>query len=628
MNKSTSFLFTLIFASAVAAGAGSEMPPPLTSGVTVQASVTDAQSPLPPGAVHFQGYLGQQLDLCITNRIAAQNVEELLRPFRERKDVNEWRSEFWGKWITSAIAAYRYTGDPQLKELIDRAGTGLLDTQTPDGYIGSYPDQGHRKSWDIWGRKYTLLGLLAWYDVTGDKKIMEAACRQADFLLSEVGPGKASPFENDRWHGLASSSVLEPMSLLYRHTGRPQYLEFCEYLVHQWPDPQGPDILRKALADVPVFAMFPGPKPVVKNYGDGGESKAYEMMSCFEGLTELYRLTGTPTYREAVRKVHDNIDRSEITIIGSGSDWERWCDGRRRQSLPWHSGMETCVTATWIKFSFQLLRLTGDPRYADEIEQAACNALLGAQSLDGTWWAGDTPLAGDKRKASPQCGMNMNCCVANGPRALLLLPQVAVTRDAVGPVINLYGQIDARVELPSGHQVRLEQISDYPQNGVVRIRLTPDQPETFTLKLRIPAWSEKTSLTINGRTQKVTPGSYAKLARNWRPGDEAVLILDMRARLVAAPGDPTHVAVTRGPLVLARDQRLESGDVDAPVSLRANRHGFIAALPETEGKPKEIWLAFKVPMAGTTASLPMCDFASAGKTWDRTSQYRVWMPLK
>jgi len=552
----------------------------------------------------------------------------LLRPFRERKDVNEWRSEFWGKWITSAIAAYRYNGDPKLKVIIDRAVAGLIDTQTPDGYIGSYPDQGHRKSWDIWGRKYTLLGLLAWYDVTGEKKILEAACRHADFLLSEVGPGKASPFENDRWHGLASSSVLEPMALLYRHTGRPEYLEFCEYLVRRWPDPQGPDILHKALADIPVFAMFPGPKPVVKNYGDGGESKAYEMMSCFEGLTELYRLTGAQTYREAVRKVYDNIDRTEITIIGSGSDWERWCDGRRRQSLPWHSGMETCVTATWIKFSYQLLRLTGDSRYADEIELAACNALLGAQSLDGTWWAGDTPLAGLKRKASLQCGMNMNCCVANGPRALLLLPQLAITRDALGPVVNLYGPMDARVDLPSGRQMRMEQISDYPQSGAVRIRLAPDQPETFTLKLRIPAWSETTSLTVNGRKQKAVPGSYAALARTWRAGDEVALALDMRARLVTAPGDPTHVAVTRGPIVLARDQRLESGDVEAPVALRADRHGFLTGLVKAETKSKDVWLAFQVPLSGKTGFLPLCDFASAGKTWDRTSQYRVWMPLK
>ncbi len=627
VNPCSFRVLTVVFAVATSVQAGVESP--LVGGERVKPKVADMQSPLRPGAVQIQGFLGQQIDLCITNRVEAQVVEDLLRPFRARQDVNEWRSEFWGKWVTSAIAAYRYTRDPKLKEIIDRAVNGLLDTQAPDGYIGSYPDNGHRKAWDIWGRKYTLLGLLAWYDVTGEKKILDAACRQADFLLGEVGPGKASPFENDMWQGLASSSILEPMALLYRRTGRSEYLEFCEYLIQLWPTPNGPDILRKALADVPVFAMFPGPKPVMKGYGDGGKSKAYEMMSCFEGLAELYRVTGNPTYREAVRKVYDNIENTEITIIGSGSDWERWCDGQRRQTLPWHIGMETCVTATWIKFSAQMLRLTGESRYADEIELATYNALLGAQGEDGTWWTHHSPLAGTKEKAPPQCGMNQNCCVANGPRALMLLPQIAVMSDALGPVINLYGQISAEVELPSGNHVRLEQVSDYPQNAVVQMRVTPEKTEAFVLKLRIPAWSEKTLLTINGRTQSVKPGTYASVRRTWKPGDEVKLTLDLRARLVPAPGDASQVAVTRGPLVLARDQRLESSDIDLPALLKPDRNGFIGATLVTEAKPKNIWMRFDVPLAGAKgAFIPMCDFASTGKTWTKVDKYRVWIPLK
>ena len=188
-------------------------------------------------------------------------------------------------------------------------------------------------------------------------------------MLSEVGPGKAYPFEH-RLGGWASS-VIEPMVLLYRRTNRPEYLAFSEYIVSLWAEPKGPDILRKALAETPVFQMFPGPKPTIKEYMDQGLSKAYEMMSCFEGLTELYRVTGKPEYAEGVQKVFKNIRDTEITIIGSGSDWERWCDGRNRQTVPWTMGMETCVTVTWIKLAAQLLRLTGQPAYADEIEVAA-----------------------------------------------------------------------------------------------------------------------------------------------------------------------------------------------------------------------------------------------------------------
>ncbi|MEJ1973050.1 MAG: beta-L-arabinofuranosidase domain-containing protein [Lacunisphaera sp.] len=225
------------------------------------------------------------------------------------------------------------------------AVAGLIATQTSDGYIGAYPEGGHLQRWDIWGRKYALLGLLAWFDATGDPAALNAAKREADFLLAEVGPGKASPFTRDMWNGMASGSVLEPMVLLYRRTGERRYLDFANYLVQAWTQPDGPDLLNKALADTAVYDMFPKPKAVVKDYHDHGKSKAYEMMSNYEGLLELYRVTGDARYLTAVKNVHASIRDTEITIIGSGSDWERWYGGKTRQTETWSKGMETCVTA-------------------------------------------------------------------------------------------------------------------------------------------------------------------------------------------------------------------------------------------------------------------------------------------
>ena len=250
----------------------------------------DPLMPLPYGALKLEGFLGGAIDASIAGGLKAQNIEEVLRPFRERRDVKEWRSEFWGKWITAAIPAWRYSGDEQLHALIVHAVAGLIATQTADGYIGAYPDGGHLQRWDIRGRKYTLLGLLAWHEATGDEAALTAARRQADFLLSEVGPGKASPFTRDMWNGMASGSVLEPMVLLHRRTGEQRYLDFANYLVQAWANPDGPDLLNKALAGTPAYDMFPKPKPVVKGYGDAGKSKAYEMMSNYEGLLELSRL--------------------------------------------------------------------------------------------------------------------------------------------------------------------------------------------------------------------------------------------------------------------------------------------------------------------------------------------------
>lgn len=585
--------------------------------------LADRLQPLPPGSVRLGGMLGEAIDRCLEGRIRHQDPEPLIQPFRDRRDTTEWRSEFWGKWFTSAVLGYGYAPDAELKALLDRAASGLLATQSADGYLGSYPDGGRRQRWDIWGRKYTLLGLLAWHEQTGDPAVLEAACRHADLLINEVGPGGASPFENDMWHGLASSSVLEPMVLLYRRTGRPAYLAFCEWLVDQWATPAGPDLVRKALAGTPVFAMFEGPKDVVHGYGDAGRSKAYEMMSCYEGLVELYRTTGTAAYGQAARAAYDNIKQSEITVIGSGSDWERWCDGARRQTEPWHKGMETCVTVTWIKFAAQLLRLTGEPSHADDLELSAYNALLGAQGADGRWWCHHTPLAGLKERAPTQCGMSQNCCVANGPRGLLLLPQLAVMRRGDGLAVNLYGPLTVRAELPAG-RVSLTMTGDYPRSGEIRIQVAPERATEFGLAIRIPGWSRNTRLRINGRPQVAEPGGYADIRRIWEPGDVVELALDNTPRLLRAPGDPRHGAIRYGPLVLARDARLGDADLDAPVAVPAGDGDQVNLTIATP--PAGIAMAFSLPTRDGGA-VRLCDFASAGSTWSEESRYRVWMPL-
>ncbi len=57
---------------------------------------------------------------------------------------------------------------------------------------------------------------------------------------------------------------------------------------------------------------------------------------------------------------------------------------------------ETCVTTTWIQLNWQLLRLTGEAKYGDEIERAYYNHFAGAQLPDGSKWCYYTPLEGTK----------------------------------------------------------------------------------------------------------------------------------------------------------------------------------------------------------------------------------------
>ena len=166
--------------------------------------------------------------------------------------------------------------------------------------------------------------------------------------------------------------------------------------------------------------------------------KAYEMMSCFEGLCELYRATGKPEYLQAPVKLADGILREEATLVGVGTHNEVWYSQTKDQTSVIQKPMETCVTVTWMKLCYQLLRLTGDAQYADELEKNLYNGLLGAMMPDGQWWAYFSGQMGVRVPSYVQhADVGLSCCVVNGPRGLMLTPFWAFMENADGPVINL-----------------------------------------------------------------------------------------------------------------------------------------------------------------------------------------------
>ena len=575
---------------------------------------------IPLGDTRLGGELGRRIDDCIVARIFAQNADRLVEPFRHRNETSQWQTEFWGKWVLSAVKAYRYQPDPARLEKIIRSARAIVATQSPDGYIGNYAPGHHLQAWDVWGRKYTLLGLLACHDLTGEKQLLTAASRLADHLLTEVGPGKADIIHTGLYRGMASSSILQPMVRLYHRTGRERYLEFAEYIVGQWSEPDGPRLIEKALAGVPVAHRFPPPK---QWWSWENGQKAYEMLSCYEGLLELYRTTGHEPHREAVVRVFDDVLAHEILAPGSGSQRECWFDGARRQAAPGEHRMETCVTITWMRYCAALLRLTGEPRFADAFEHALRNALLGALTPNGDSFAKYSPLTGIRELGEKQCGMDLNCCVANGPRGLMLAPDVAVMRDDAGVVMNLYGESDAAVELPSGNRVRLEQRTAYPAVGDVTLQVSPEHEERFRLRLRIPAWSDRARLAVNGEpVAEIASGSYAALERVWRDGDRIELGLDFRARRIRVPG-AAEFAVVRGPLLLARDARLERASLDGPAAFAASPDEHLECEPAGEAG-KGIARSYRVRLR--SGELRLCEYATAGNTWTAESRYRVWSP--
>ena len=581
-----------------------------------------------PSQVHLKGYLGDKIDLCIEKGIKSRNFQDLVDPFKVRLETHFWQTEFWGKWILSAIAAYEHTNDPVMLATIRNAVEGLIATQTNDGYIGNYSHESQLQQWDIWGRKYTLLGLLAYVDISGDKKALEASKKLADYLLTQVGPGKADIVKTGNFRGMPSSSILEPMVSLYRHTGEKRYLEFAKYIVAQWETSHGPGLISKSLEGINVADRFPHPSSWWS--WDNGQ-KAYEMMSCYDGLLDLYRVTGESSYLKSVEKAVQNIIETEINVAGSGTAFECFYHGGQRQTEPTYHTMETCVTFTWIKLCYNLLRLTGNPAYADQIELSTYNALMASMKFDGSQIAKYSPLEGIRHEGEEQCGMHINCCNANGPRAFALLPRFALQVASSAIFVNLYGESASPIALNPKNNVSVKQTSTYPVSDKIVITIEPGKSEIFTIALRIPFWSTSTTVSVNGvLVEGVKAGAYQKITRKWTMGDKILLQLDMRGRMMALNG---HQAIMRGPILLARDTRFSDGFVDEAAVVQQN-NSLVDLAPE-EKKPEHIWMSFTAPLVlgtdlegdyQTPRQVHFCDFASAGNTWTNDSRYRVWIP--
>jgi len=284
--------------------------------------------------------------------------------------------------------------------------------------------------------------------------------------------------------------------------------------------------------------------------------------------------------------------------------------------------------------SQQLLRLTGEAKYAEAIEQTYYNALLGSMSLDGSDWAKYTPLSGQRLEGGEQCKMGTNCCVASGPRGLFTFPLTTVMSGKEGLQVNFYAAGIYTLQTPGKQKVEIVQETDYPVSGKIKIKVQLNKSENMSLQLRIPEWSAKSSLAVNGETViSVNPGGNVTIERLWKSGDLIELTLDMRGRVVSLGESPQSMAILRGPVLLSRDSRMPEPSLESNISPMADKEGYIELEPVLPKNP-EMWMEFKASfmpesyVEGGTKPIPvvLCDYASAGNSKEGHPYFKVWLP--
>jgi DUF1680 family protein len=586
--------------------------------------IADKQDFTTPDRVRLTGWAGTRIDANEANRLAKLDTDRLLEGYRNRPGKQTWDGEHVGKWLHAATLAWANTGDDALRLRLDYTVQELMKCQLPDGYLGTYLEKDRWTEWDVWAHKYNLIGLITYMRYTGNMAPMETCRRMADLLCNTFGdePGKRDIIVAGNHMGMAPTSVLEPMVLLYRLTGEQRYLDFCKYILRAWEHPNGPKIISTLLTQKRVDKV--------------GNGKAYEMLSCLNGALEYYRTVNDPEILQACLNAWQDIVEHRLYITGAAS-YREFFHGDF--DLPNVSNVgETCVTVTWLQFNAQLLRLTGEARFSEQLERVVLNQLFGAQCPDGTAWGYYVQMEGRKPYSSNLYG---HCCLSSGPRGVALLPTFALSTDADGIVVNLYDAGGARLNLRDGTSVTITEESVYPGAGDVRLTMLGFAKREFALKLRVPEWCKHFAVTVNGQEAQGqnSADGYLAIRRTWAKGDELCVHMALEPHvLVGDHKNKNKVALMYGPLVLAADQALLDDEKLSlsNVALTSATVEQLHITSQTATGDYRTWPAahtFQVTgilrettgtrTAGTSVTLPLVPFADAGAT---SGTYRVWQP--
>lgn len=590
----------------------------------------------------FKGAIGDRIDANVENWLIRMPEDNpgLLEMFARRDSTPPlhllpWSGEFVGKYLISGVMALQMSDDPRLEKTLKQVVQGLIDLQTEDGYMGPFPrDQrlighcywdpdGEHGHWDLWGHYNVMYGLLLWNKQVSDERALQAVVKAADLICNIFIDADKSIV--DAGHTDQNGAIVHVLLLLYRKTGDNRYLKQAEQILTNYK--AAGEFVEKALQGVDYYLIRGG---------------RWESLHILQALAEYYLITGDIKYKKAFTASWQSINRTDVHNTGAFSTHERAVDN------PYEEGaIETCCTVAWIHMTIDALRLTGDPKIADALEQSLFNAMAGSQHPSGEWWTYMTPMDGRKlpsyvsinfqsRATTPE----LNCCSVNGPRSLGCLSNWAIMQADSATVVNYYGPMKATFTLASGNPVRLIMETEYPVHGKVNLYIEGADGESVPLCLRIPGWSKKTSIKVNDEIPENIPaGTYYKITRIWNDGDRITLDFEMFVRYIEGDGRlKDHVSIYRGPILLAVDTRF-----NPDISESHPPHGWVP--PWTEAMPlidkEKISEARLLPQtareygaglyrpwvlvsmsATDNMEIILCDFATAG--FPGTS-YRTWL---
>ena len=527
----------------------------------------------------------------LNDRIEEADPSHAIENFRIAAGRQE--GEFYGmvfqdsdvaKWLEAVAWSLCQKPDAGLEKTADEVIELVAAAQCEDGYLNTYfTVKAPEERWtnlaechELYCAGHMIEAGVAFFQATGKRRLLDVVCRLADHINSVFGPG------DNQLHGYPGHPEIElALMRLYDVTQEPRYIALVKYFVEaRGTQPHFYDIEYEKRGKTSYWNTY-GPAWMVmdKPYSQAHQpiseqpvaiGHAVRFVYLMTGVAHLARLSQDEGKRRDCLRLWKNMARRQLYItggIGSQSSGEAFSSDYDLPNDTVYA--ESCASIGLMMFARRMLEMEADSQYADVMERALYNTVLGGMALDGKHFFYVNPLEVhpkslkfnhiyDHVKPVRQRWFGCACCPPNIARVLTSLGHYIYTPHGDVLYINLY--VGNSVEIPVGNEaLRLRISGNYPWQEQVKIVIDSSSPVNHTLALRLPDWCDKPQVTLNGApvTQDVRKG-YLHISHLWQEGDTLQLTLPMPVRRIY--GNPLvrhqagQVAVQRGPLVYCLEQ--------------------------------------------------------------------------
>lgn len=513
--------------------------------LSLKAAETPARSyarltSLRPGAIRPEGWLGAWLNRQATELAIA--LPSICEPFLtaywagdEKPDPEGggwWPWEQRAYWTDGALRCALVTGDEKLLAAACAPVEYTLRHAAPDGYLGPTALADPKADFSRWPHNVFFRALAAYADANNDASVVEAVRKH---FLSDTTD----------YAGLHRNVTnVEGMVWAYERAGDARLLDMAErtwagHLQHAAEEDQGDVDSARVFSNAPIHS----------------HGVTYIEIAKLPAI--LYLATGRPEYLKFALTQQERIFNRYMLVSGVPSTSEYY------QSITARDVHETCDIADHCWSWSYLLKATGDGIWADRIERACFNAGFGAIRKD---WRGVQYFSGPNQMVAsltsspivysnpnmmayqPNPGGHTACCGGNVHR---IFPNYAIhmwMKTANGLAAVLYGASTMKASV-GGSDVEIVQTTDYPFDDRIDFTIHAKAPVRFALSLRIPGWCGAPGLRVNGRASAMPPvaNGFATLTRTFRRGDRITLVLPMTTKTTHWPDG--GIAIEHGPLV-------------------------------------------------------------------------------